>query len=262
MDGDRNYSNTNINNSISANRETSKNSFSLEINNSINRNKFLIFDDNDVIKEEIKVQNDKQSLFARYTQKLNEHWGLSLQTNMRRSIFDNIDLSGGLMPQVEYSVLPYKRFNDSRFVLSYGIGPRYFNYGDTTIFLKTKETLLRQSLNVITSFTKTWGTINMGTFWSNYMDDWTKYNLQIGGSISWNIFKGFRFSVGGNYELIRDQFSLPIQGASRDDLLTKRRLIATSYQFFGGVGFSYTFGSIFNSQVNPTFRGLNWGLNF
>jgi hypothetical protein len=261
FDGDRNYRNTNINNSLSANRETSKNSFTFDLSNRINRNKFFIFNTDESI-DTISVNNDRQSLFARYTRKLNEHWGMSMQANGRRSVFDNIDFSMTLIPQVEYSLLPYSKFNDSRVVFSYGIGARHFDYGDSTIYLKTNETLVRQSLNAITSFTKTWGTINMGAFWSNYMHDFSKYNLEIGGSISWNIFKGFRFSVGGNYELIRDQLSLPIQGASRDDLLTKRRLIATSYQYFGGIGFSYTFGSIYNSQVNPTFRGLNWGLNF
>lgn len=262
FDGDRNYSNTNIGNSFSAVRETSKNSFSLEINNRINRNRFVIFGENGNVEEEIDVTNDRQSLFSRYTHKINEHWAWSLQGNGRRSVFDNIDLSATFLPQVEYSFLPYKDFNDSRVVVAYGLGPRYFNYGDTTLYLKTEELLMRQSLNAITSFTKTWGTINLGAFWSNYLHNFSIYNLEIGGSVSWNIFKGFRFSIGGNYELIRDQISLPKEGASRDDLLTRRRLIATSYQFFGGVGFSYTFGSIYNSQVNPTFRGLNWGLNF
>ena len=80
--------------------------------------------------------------------------------------------------------------------------------------------------------------------------------------MSWNVFKGFRFSVGGSYELIHDQISLPKFNASRDDLLIQRRLIATSYNYFVGIGFSYTFGSIYNSQVNPTFRGLNYSISF
>jgi hypothetical protein len=71
-----------------------------------------------------------------------------------------------------------------------------------------------------------------------------------------------QFGVGGNFEFIRDQISLPKSGASRDDVLTRRRLIASNFSYFMGVGFSYRFGSIYNSQVNPTFKGLNYSLNF
>jgi hypothetical protein len=262
FDGDKNYSSANINNSITAGRETSKNKFTLELFNNINRNTFIIFDDAGNLKEEIKVQNDRQGAFTRYTKKLDEHWGIGLQGNFNRSVFDNIDYSIGVLPQVEYSFSPYSKFNDQRFILSYGIGARHQNYRDTTIYFKTKETLMRHTVTAIASVTKPWGTLNLGADWSNYFDDWSKNNFSLQGSVSWNIFKGFKFSVGGSFEVIHDQISLPKLDASRDDLLTKRRLIATSYQYFGGIGFSYTFGSIFNSQINPTFRGLNWGLNF
>ena len=102
----------------------------------------------------------------------------------------------------------------------------------------------------------------MGAFWSNYMDDFSKNNASVGGGISWRVFKGFQFAIGGNFEFVHDQISLPKQGASRDDVLTQRRIIATTYDYFFGVGMSYRFGSIFNSQVHPTFKGLNYSLNF
>ena len=86
--------------------------------------------------------------------------------------------------------------------------------------------------------------------------------MSIGGGISWNIFKGLQFAVGGNFEFVHDQISLPLEGASRDDVLTRRRLIATTYDYFMGIGFSYKFGSIYNSQVHQTFKGLNYNLNF
>ena len=127
--------------------------------------------------------------------------------------------------------------------------------------MKTKEVLLRQGAGVIASFTKDWGNINIGAFWNNYLNDLSKNRFFLGGAVSWNVFKGFKFSVGGNYELVHDQLSIPKLGASRDDLLTQRILIASSYSYFMGVGFSYTFGSIYNSQVHPTFRGLNFNLS-
>ena len=94
------------------------------------------------------------------------------------------------------------------------------------------------------------------------MDDFGKNNLSIGGGVSWRVFKGFQFAIGGNFQFVHDQISLPLGNASRDDVLTRRRLIASTYDYFMGMGFSYRFGSIYNSQVHPTFKGLNWSLNF
>ncbi len=262
FNGDRNYSSSDFNSSFSASRETDKTKFYLELYNNINRRKITIYGLNIENPEVVRIKNDRQQGFTRYNVKLNEHWAVAASGEYSRSVFDNIKGALAFTPSVEYSIFPYAKFNDTRLVVSYGIGPSHFRYQDTTIYEKLKETLVSQKLRVTASFTKPWGSINMGTTWSNYMDDFDKNNFSLGGAVSWNIFKGFKFSVGGSYELIHDQISLPKQGASRDDLLTQRRLIATSYNFFGGVGFSYTFGSIYNSQVNPTFRGLSYGLSF
>lgn len=262
FNGDQNYSDANISNSLSASRETSKSKFSFEVYNSINRRRFNFYNSDKDTTEVVKATNDRQDLFTRYINKRSEHWGLGVQGGFKRSVFENIDYQITLLPQIEYSILPYSDFTNRRWVVGYSIGPKYFNYGDTTIYLKTKELLVQQSINMISSFTKSWGTINLGAFWSNYLQDFSKNNFSLGGAVSWNVFKGFRFSVGGSYELIHDQISLPKFDASRDDLLIQRRLIATSYNYFVGIGFSYTFGSIYNSQVNPTFRGLNYSISF
>jgi hypothetical protein len=260
FNGNKNQSSSDVSQNISANRETEKSRFNFYGNNNISRRRFTVFQDK---KEEVvKVVNDRQSIDASYAFKLNQHWAWGFNAEFQRSIFENFDASYRLAPRIEYSILPYKKFNSERFIVQYSIGPRAFNYQDTTIYFKTKEILLQQKLGIISSLTKPWGTINVGAFWSNYLDDFSKNNASIGGGISWRVFKGFQFAIGGNFELVHDQISLPKQGASRDDVLTQRRIIATNYDYFFGVGMSYRFGSIFNSQVHPTFKGLNYSLNF
>jgi hypothetical protein len=256
FNGNKNYQSSDINAGISADRETEKSRFRFRADNNVSRQ--VISVDN----EKVKINKDQQNSFANYIQKLNEHWAVGFGGEFGRSIFDNIDARIQISPRLEYSVKPYKKFNSERIVFQYEIGPQYLNYRDTTIYFKTKEVLLQQKVAVISSFTKPWGSINVGAFWSNYMDDFSKNNLGIGGGVSWRIFKGFQFAVGGNFQFVHDQISLPLEGASRDDVLTRRRLIATTYDYFVGMGFSYRFGSIFNSQVHPTYKGLNWSLNF
>ncbi len=265
FNGDRNFKSQSIYSSISASRETEKNKFTLRLSNNISRNKFSIFykvDSGIDTSEVVQVTRDQQNAFGRYVNKLNEHWGIGLSSSFSRSVFQNIDARIEFTPMIEYSFLPYKDFNSQRVILSFEIGPQYSNFKDTTIYFKTAETLIQQNINFTTSFTKPWGSINFGTGFSAYLDDFKKNNLFIGGGVEWNIFKGFKFGLGGNIQLIHDQISIPKASASRDDVLTQRRIIASTYDYFMGIGFSYSFGSIYNSQVNPTFKGLNYSLNF
>ena len=265
FNGDRNFRSQSIYSFISANRETEKTRFSFSVNNNINRSDYSIFyitEAGQDTTEVVKVTRDQQSSSVNYVQKLNEHWGFGLQGSYSRSVFSNIDSRVRIAPSLEYSIFPYKDFNTQRVVLSFELGPQYSNYQDTTLYFKTEELLLQQSIGLATSFTKPWGSINFGTFFTSYLDDFDKNNLFVGGGVSWNVFKGFKFGIGGNIQFIHDQISIPKAGATRNDVLTQRRIIASTYDYFMGAGFSYTFGSIFNSQVNPTFKGVNFNLNF
>jgi len=50
--------------------------------------------------------------------------------------------------------------------------------------------------------------------------------------------------------------------ALRDEFFVKNRELKSSFQYNMGVGFSYRFGSVLNSIVNPRFRGLSYSINF
>lgn len=265
FNGDKNYSNADINLNLSANRETDKNNFSFFFNNNLERNKFTYIEkkeDGTLDTTIINAPKDRQNGFIEYTVKLNEHWAVGGKGRYVRSIFDNISTRVRGFGTVEYSLLPYTDFNSKRVVLSYSLGAESSNYVDTTIYLRKKEFLGRHSFAMTTSFVQKWGSINLGAEYGQYLNDFSKNSLFFGGGIDWNIVKGLKFAIGGNIQFQRDQISIPKAEADLVDLLTQRRIIASSYDYFVGVGFSYTFGSIFNSQVNPTFRGLNYNLNF
>ena len=249
FNGDQNYISTNIYMNMAANRETEKSRFNLELSNNISRQKIILSPT-----EKVKINTDGQNIYMRYAYKFSEHWAYGFIHESSRSIFNNIDAQISLAPRLEYSLFPYKRFNNERITFQYSIGPEFFNYGDTTIYFKTKELLLKQRFGISSSFTKPWGNINIGVGFNNYMNDFSKNNLFISGGINWNVFKGFQVGINGYYQFIRDQISLPKLGATRDDVLTRRRLIATSFSYFTGINLNYRFGSIYNSQVHPTFK--------
>jgi hypothetical protein len=62
--------------------------------------------------------------------------------------------------------------------------------------------------------------------------------------------------------LIHDQLFLPKAGASEQEVLLRRRQLATSYSYFTFFGISYTFGSKFANIVNPRFEGGGGGFFF
>jgi hypothetical protein len=121
---------------------------------------------------------------------------------------------------------------------------------------------MQQSANVIASFTKPWGAINVGIFYSGYLSDLSKNNLNFNGAVSWKITKGLNFAIWGNYGLVHDQIALRKGTATRDQLLVRTRELKSNYNYNLGIALSYRFGSILNNFINPAFRGLNYSINF
>ena len=80
------------------------------------------------------------------------------------------------------------------------------------------------SLNIAYQVVQKWGTIDVNVVYSNYLHDWSKNNLEFGGYLSLRIAKGLSVRISGIYT---------------------------------SIGFSYTFGSIYNNVVNPRF-GDSW----
>ena len=74
-------------------------------------------------------------------------------------------------------------------------------------------------------------------------------NVRITGGLSIYVY-----SFGG---LTRDQIYLPKGGATEQEILTRRRQIASGYDFYSGFGLNFRFGSKLNNFVNPRFESQN-----
>lgn len=229
-------------------------------------NFYLSFDKNN---QTIKQDSSESKFVTRnyngglqVARSINQHWSYGLSASYQNSLYSNMKAGFTIKPKLEYSIFSYPKFNSQRLIFQYMLGPVFNNYFDTTIYFKTKETQLQQSINLIASFTKPWGSVNIGVFWSNYFDDFSKNDLFFNGAVSWRIVKGLNFGIYGNYGLVHDQVSLRKGQATRDEILVRNRELHSSYDYGVGMGFSYRFGSISNSIVNPRFKGLNYSISF
>ena len=55
------------------------------------------------------------------------------------------------------------------------------------------------------------------------------------------------------YQVVHDQMYLPKGNASLEDVLLRRRKMATDYEIRIEFGIQFTFGSIYNNVVNERF---------
>jgi hypothetical protein len=254
--GSETYKYKSINSSFSANRETDKWKIGAQFSFSKSVETF--------------IDTSGKSRFTREgldggidaVKVMSKHLAIGAEAGYTNSLYSNLRAAFKARPKIEYSFLPYSKFNTERVVLQYSIGPTAYYYYDTTVFFKLREWQFQQSANLITSFTKPWGSINFGVFYSNYMSDFGKNNLNFNGAVSWKIVKGLNFAVWGSYGIVHDQLALRKGHYTRDELLKQTRELKSNYNYNLGVGFSYRFGSILNNFVNPSFRGLNYSINF
>jgi hypothetical protein len=184
---------------------------------------------------------------------LSDHWSAGGFAQVRTSTFSNIDLQVLAAPALEYNLFPYQESSRKQLRFLSLLNVEHVNYADTTIYDKAKETLVSQSLGIAAEIQQPWGDINASAMYLQYFHDFEFNRLDFDASIDVRLFRGLELSLRGEASAIHDQLSLPRGGASEEDVLLRRRELATSFQLELSVGVAYTFGSIFNSVVNPRF---------
>ena len=184
---------------------------------------------------------------------LGPHWsgGLFVDyiTRNDRNLRHNLDI----LPAVEFSVLPYRLATRKSVTIVYQAGVTYSDYHEETIFGKVNEWLPRHQLRAFTALRQPWGSVFAGVEGAQYLHDTTKRRAEIFTSISVRVYEGFSISVQGQFEMVRDQLSLPAGGASLAEILLQQRELATDYDLSVSFAFTYQFGSEFANIVNTRF---------
>jgi hypothetical protein len=186
---------------------------------------------------------------------LSPHWSAGLRANAASSTFLNLDFVTRIAPAVEYDVFPYTDWTRRRLTVQYTIGLDRFGYEEVTIFDRTRETLWDQAVIVSAGARQPWGSLNGSAELMHYLNDVHKNRIRLNGNIEVRLFKGFEFEIGGSYSRIRDQIYLPKGEASDEEVLVRRRQLATGYRYAIELGVTYSFGSIYNNIVNPRMSG-------
>lgn len=253
MNVDEVYKESQFNGNLSANRITEEIKLGFELSGGKNKSDFEYTDDIGNITKYTNKNNNYE--FSHYLIKsINQHWSWGYETNASRSTFSNNKFRSLFRTAVEYNIFPYKLVNTKSFRIIYVADVRRNIYIDTTLYDKTKETLAGHGLEAKLSVNQKWGTVSFGTEYHNYLHNWKFFNLEVNAELDIRITGGLSFSIYTSAELTRDQIYLPKEGATPQEVLTRRRQLASGYRFATHFGINYRFGSKLNNFVNPRFE--------
>jgi hypothetical protein len=239
--------------SFSANRVTERWKINLSSNGSVSENTFTLSDG-----RTIKSRSDNWGVSGLTVKSVGPRFSLGGRVSASHSSFSNQDRGLSIYPGLEFNFFPYAQFERRSFTIWYEVGPNFYDYREVTIFDKLQETVVKQQVDVSLALRQPWGSLNAFTSVSQHLNHLDRYSASIRGSTDVRLFKGFSFNVYAEYSKIRDQIGLRKAGASTEEVLLRLQQLATGYRYYYGVGFSYSFGSIFNSVVNPRFGGSNF----
>ena len=236
-----------LNGSLSANRVTPDLKVNISIFGNYSENNF------DVDNQTITSISRSKGFNSYIVFSLGDHWSWGGSTSLRSSTFRNIDLSLSAGPAVEYNWFPYSESTRRQFRFEYGLTYEYFDYEEETIFNKTIERLGKERVAISLELTEQWGSASAGLEGSHFLHDFSKNRLQLFGQLSVRLIEGLSIRFFGSGSSVRDQLSLRKGVATEEEILLRRKELATQYRYFGSVGLSYTFGSIYSNVVNERF---------
>ena len=253
LNGQKTYKSNYISGNLSASRITEDWKINLNARYYKNTSKYII-DENTV-----ESSSDSKYLTALIVKSLSDHWSVGGSTAVGSSSYSNKKLYFNLMPGIEYDLFPYSESTRRQLRILYSAGISLVHYTDTTIYDKIKENLWLHTISASYEVVQKWGSIDFTLTYSNYFHDWSKNNLSLDGYLSLRVAKGLNVTFGGGASLIHDQLNLVKQDLAYDEILLRRKELATQYQYFTSFGFTYTFGSIYNNVVNPRFGNSGSG---
>jgi len=179
------------------------------------------------------------------------HWSSGIIGNIGHTDYANQDLYARVGATVEYSIFPWSQATSRQLVVAWQLAVQHFDYHETTVYLRDHETRPHYQAIIAGSTRQPWGNVDASASWGQYLSDGSKNHLGINGNATLRISRGLSLNFGGFASRVRDQLYLPRGAATDEQILTQQRALATSFVRGGSLSVSYTFGSIYNTIVNP-----------
>lgn len=248
LNGEESSRSTDLHGSVSANRISPAWKANISVDGNYGENRFT-FQDGTKFNSYSRGYGARQLL----VKSIGSQWSVGERSSISASTFQNTKLAFRFAPALEYNFFPYSESTRRQLRLQYAIGTTHYRYEDTTIFNRITETRADHSLLASLDMRQQWGSISISLDGSALLDDPGKHRINFNPEVDLRLIRGLSLNLFGYVSRLRDQLYLAREGATDEEVLLRRRQLATSYQYFVGAGLSYTFGSIYNNVVNPRF---------
>lgn len=203
-------------------------------------------DDDESLKSTLRAWEGKSAIIKSISNK----WSTGVFGNLYSTSYKNINLGLSLAPGIEFNIFPWSESERKMFTFGYRIGYRLLRYIQETLYDKTEQNLPFHELDIELEMIQPWGSVDIEFDASQYYQLKDTYSLKLDIEFALRISSGLAFVLESKIESIHDQIYLPKGDATRDEILLKRRQLATTYDIGLTIGLRYTFGSIYNNIIN------------
>jgi len=191
---------------FSANRVTDKIKFRTGLSGYYSSSVFKIEEDG--VTSDITSIQKSFSLSSLYVLSLNEHWSVGGWLGLSSSTYNNLDFNLNPAPAIEYNFFPYSESTRRQLRILYRLGFNLNYYHEETIFDKTREALLGETLTVTFEMKEPWGNISSSLEGFHYFNDFKKNHLVLWTNLNLRLYRGFSISFSGRFSKINDQVYL------------------------------------------------------
>jgi hypothetical protein len=209
--------------------------------------------------EPLRAERSERDFDGLVARSLNDHWSVGGRGSIDSSTFDNHAIRTFIGPAIEYNLFPYSQYTRRQLRIGYALGPYYARYREETLLFRMSDRMTQQELTLTIDQREPWGSLQAEVDYSTFLPDASLYRIQLEGEVNVRLARGLSLELEGSTSRIRDQLSIPRRGVTPEEVLLRLRRLRSGYEYNLQIGLTYTFGSIFNTIVNPRFGNLRGG---
>jgi hypothetical protein len=253
-DGEKSRSFISSNSSLTATRTTELWKTRISANGSYDQSKFTFPPSEEFPAGRVrKDYSYSASGSAMQVRSIGPHFSAGVISSASAGTRRNLDMAFRAGPALEYSLFPYAESARRQLTVLYSAGVNRFDYREETLYLETAETRPDHTVLVSYEFTQPWGSASASISGQQFLHDISLYAGSAFGSANIRLFRGFSINFFMSAATIYNQIYVPLGDATDEEILLNRRQLQTPYRFFGDISLVYSFGSIYNTIVNPRF---------
>jgi hypothetical protein len=208
-----------------------------------------------VLEDDERASSHVNALTQRlvYANTLGRHWALGALAVGATNKYENSEyhLHGG--PILEWNSFPYEENASRQLRLAYQVGAWYTNYYERTVFDRLEEIRPYHALSLIVDLNQAWGSVQSVLQANAFIEEPKRWRLAAGLTFTLSLVAGLALQFEGQIAWIHDQIGLRERELTDREIFLETRELEKTISLTAEFGFSYTFGSVHNTIVNPRF---------